>query len=214
MSRTLIKTLLLASGAAVLIAAGPKADLNQDGQVSKAEFTQAAESRFYATDTNNDGFLSEEERKAQKEADLQNHQDQRFSKLDTNGDGLLSRDEMSAGNEKRKSHMEQRRAQMETRRKAFMERYDTNLDGSLSDAERTVMKAEIGEKRGGLKGKRRGKRAERPQMDTNGDGLVSLDEYMAISEQLFTRMDANADGVLTKGEGQKRKGKRGFRSRR
>ena len=214
MSRTLIKTLLLASGAAVLIAAGPKADLNQDGQVSKAEFTQAAESRFYATDTNNDGFLSEEERKAQKEADLQNHQDQRFSKLDTNGDGLLSRDEMSAGNEKRKSHMEQRRAQMETRRTAFMERYDTNLDGSLSDAERTVMKAEIGEKRGGLKGKRRGKRAERPQMDTNGDGLVSLDEYMAISEQLFTRMDANADGVLTKGEGQKRKGKRGFRSRR
>ena len=214
MSRTLIKTLLLASGAAVLIAAGPKADLNQDGQVSKAEFTQAAESRFYATDTNNDGFLSEEERKAQKEADLQNHQDQRFSKLDTNGDGLLSRDEMSAGNEKRKSHMEQRRAQMETRRKAFMERYDTNLDGSLSDAERTVMKAEIGEKRGGLKGKRRGKRAERPQMDTNGDGLVSLDEYMAISEQLFTRMDANADGVLTKGEGQKRNGKRGFRSRR
>ena len=214
MSRTLIKTLLLASGAAVLIAAGPKADLNQDGQVSKAEFTQAAESRFYATDTNNDGFLSEEERKAQKEADLQNHQDQRFSKLDTNGDGLLSRDEMSAGNEKRKPHMEQRRAQMETRRKAFMERYDTNLDGSLSDAERTVMKAEIGEKRGGLKGKRRGKRAERPQMDTNGDGLVSLDEYMAISEQLFTRMDANADGVLTKGEGQKRKGKRGFRSRR
>ena len=214
MSRTLIKTLLLASGAAVLIAAGPKADLNQDGQVSKAEFTQAAESRFYATDTNNDGFLSEEERKTQKEADLQNHQDQRFSKLDTNGDGLLSRDEMSAGNEKRKSHMEQRRAQMETRRKAFMERYDTNLDGSLSDAERTVMKAEIGEKRGGLKGKLRGKRAERPQMDTNGDGLVSLDEYMAISEQLFTRMDANADGVLTKGEGQKRKGKRGFRSRR
>ena len=214
MSRTLIKTLLLASGAAVLIAAGPKADLNQDGQVSKAEFTQAAESRFYATDTNNDGFLSEEERKTQKEADLQNHQDQRFSKLDTNGDGLLSRDEMSAGNEKRKSHMEQRRAQMETRRKAFMERYDTNLDGSLSDAERTVMKTEIGEKRGGLKGKRRGKRAERPQMDTNGDGLVSLDEYMAISEQLFTRMDANADGVLTKGEGQKRKGKRGFRSRR
>ena len=214
MSRTLIKTLLLASVAAVLIAAGPKADLNQDGQVSKAEFTQAAESRFYATDTNNDGFLSEEERKAQKEADLQNHQDQRFSKLDTNGDGLLSRDEMSAGNEKRKSHMEQRRAQMETRRKAFMERYDTNLDGSLSDAERTVMKAEIGEKRGGLKGKRRGKRAERPQMDTNGDGLVSLDEYMAISEQLFTRMDANADGVLTKGEGQKRKGKRSFRSRR
>jgi hypothetical protein len=32
---------------------------------------------------------------------------------------------------------------------------------------------------------------------------------MAVSEQLFTRMDANADGVLTKGEGKKRRGKRG-----
>ena len=90
MSRTLIKTLLLASGAAILIAAGPKADLNQDGQVSKAEFTQAAESRFYATDTNNDGFLSEEERKAQKDTAVQNHQDQRFAKLDVSV-GVLRR---------------------------------------------------------------------------------------------------------------------------
>ena len=192
----------------------PKADLNQDGQVSKAEFTQAAESRFYATDANNDGFLSEDERKSHKESERANREDQRFAKLDTNGDGLLSRDEVSAGDEQRKARMENRKAQMETRRKAFMEKYDTNLDGSLSEAERTVMKAEIGDQRGKRKGKRRGKRAERPQMDTNGDGLVSLDEYMAISDQLFARMDANADGVLTEGEGQKRKGKRGFRTRR
>ena len=214
MTRTLLKTVLLASGAALLIAAGPKADLNQDGEVSKAEFTQAAESRFYATDANNDGFLSEDERKTHKEAERQNRKDQRFSKLDANGDGLLSRDEVDAGSEKRKAHMEERKSQMESRRAEVMEKYDTNLDGTLSDAERTVMKAEIGDKRGGRKGKRGGKCAERPQMDTNGDGLVSLDEYMAISEQLFTRMDANADGVLTEGEGRKRKGKRGFRSRR
>jgi len=31
---------------------------------------------------------------------------------------------------------------------------------------------------------------------------------MAVSERLFARMDANGDGVLTKGEGRKRKGKR------
>ena len=186
MTRTLLKTVLLASGAALLIAAGPKADLNQDGEVSKAEFTQAAESRFYATDANNDGFLSEDERKTHKEAERQNRKDQRFSKLDANGDGLLSRDEVDAGSEKRKAHMEERKSQMESRRAEVMEKYDTNLDGTLSDAERTVMKAEIGDKRGGRKGKRGGKRAERPQMDTNGDGLVSLDEYMAISEQLFT----------------------------
>ena len=202
MTHTLFKTALIASGAMLLIAAGPKADLNQDGQVTKAEFTQAAESRFYAADIDNDGFLTQEEHKTHREAERQNRKDQHFTKTDTNGDGLLSRDEVNAAGDKRKAHKE-------TRRQKFMEKYDTNLDGTLSDAERTVMKAELGDKREARKGKRKGKRAERPKIDANDDGLISLDEYMAVSEQLFTHMDANADGVLTKGEGHKRKGKRG-----
>jgi len=45
MTRKLLKAALLASGAALLIAAGPKADLNQDGQVTKAEFTESAQAR-------------------------------------------------------------------------------------------------------------------------------------------------------------------------
>lgn len=205
MRRTLLTTAFIASGAALLIAAGPKADLNQDGQVSKAEFTQSAESRFYAADADNDGFLTQDERKAHREASRENRKDQRFAALDTNGDGLLSKDEIEARGDKRRARKSERRAEM-------MAKFDTNLDGELSDAERTVMKAEGKEKRSERKAERKGKkgkRSKRPKVDANDDGLISFDEHMAVSEQLFTRMDVNADGVLTKGEGKKRRGKRG-----
>ena len=48
MTRTLLKTALIASTSILLMAAGPKADLNQDGQVTKAEFTEAATAHFLA----------------------------------------------------------------------------------------------------------------------------------------------------------------------
>lgn len=202
MTRILLKTALIASGAALLIAAGPKADLNQDGEVTKAEFTQSAESRFYAIDANNDGFLSKDERKAHKGAGREARKDKRFETLDTNGDGLLSRAEMDARGDKHE-------ARKSARREKILEKFDTDLDGELSEAERTVMKAERKSKRADRKGKRGDRRADRPKVDANDDGFVSLKEHMTVSEQLFTRLDANGDGVLTKGEGRKRKGRRG-----
>jgi hypothetical protein len=198
MKHRLLSAAMIASGAALLIAAGPKADLNQDGEVTKAEFTQAAQSKFFAADTNNDGLLSQDERKAHRQAKRENRKDRRFEKLDANDDGLLSKDEVSARGEKRKG-------KKQARREKIMQKFDTNLDGELSDAERTVMNAERKAKREGKKERRK----DRPKVDANGDGMVSMDEHMAVSERLFARMDANGDGVLTKGEGRKRKGKRG-----
>ncbi len=205
MKRTFLTTALIASGGALLIAAGPKADLNQDGQVTKAEFTQSAESRFYATDTNGDGFLTEEERKAHKDASREDRKDKRFAELDTNGDGLLSRAEIEA-------RADEREARKDARRKELLQKFDTNLDGELSEAERTVMKAERKEKWAEKKLEwkdRRAKRGQRPKVDANDDGLISFEEHTAVTEQLFARMDANGDGVLTKGEGKKRRGRRG-----
>ena len=45
-----------------------KADANNDGSISKAEFTTAAMTRFTATDANKDGKVTTDERKAAREA--------------------------------------------------------------------------------------------------------------------------------------------------
>lgn len=226
MTRILLKTALIASGAALLIAAGPKADTNQDGQVTKAEYTEFAESRFYATDSNYDGLLSEEEREAFSIAERTNGKTEVFNKIDSDGDGLLSRDEVKAASKSREGRKDERNQKL-------LEEYDTNLDGTLSETERTLIKSELKDKltekkaergdssdrgdRGdksersedGDRGERNEKRTKGPKLDADGDGFISLDEHMTVVDQLFTRLDANADGVLTKGEGKSRNGKRG-----
>lgn len=215
MTRLLLKTALIASTATLLIAAGPKADLNQDGQVTKAEFTQSAQSRFIAADTNGDNLLSEDERTALREAKRTERQDKRFEKLDTNGDSVVSREEMDARSAEMKAKKDARK---DERKQKILEKFDTNLDGELSDAERTIMRTEKKEQRAAKKAERKemraegkkGKRGKRINPDVNEDGFISLDEHMAMADKLFARMDANEDGVLTKGEGRKRKGKRGF----
>lgn len=213
MKRTFLTTALIASGAALLIAAGPKADLNQDGQVTQAEFTQTAMDRFAAADTNGDNFLSEDERKALRETRKDKRADRRFDKLDADKDGNISRAEMDA---KRSERGGKRDAKKAERQAEMLKRFDTNLDGTLSESERVVMRAERDAKRaerkaerGEKQGDRKQRRAERPKPDANGDGFISLDEHLVVTEQLFARMDTNGDGVLEKGEGKKRKGRKG-----
>ena len=41
--------------------------------------------------------------------------------------------------------------------------------------------------------------------------MISRAEYDAATDALFNRMDANGDGVLTEGEGRKRRGRKGKR---
>jgi len=211
MRRKLLTTALIASGAAFLIAAGPKADLNQDGQVTKAEFTQTALDKFATADTNSDNMLDKAERKALREARRDQRDAKRFERLDANGDGALTPDEIAAKRDERDAKRDARRAEM-------LKKYDTNLDGELSEAERTVLKAERQEKRAAKKAERaeggKKRRGDRPKADANEDGMISLDEHLAMSDQLFARMDANGDGVLTEGEGRKRKGRKGRKGKR
>ena len=59
---------------------------------------------------------------------------------------------------------------------------------------------------GGSDGKRGG---HFQQMDTNGDGAVSVEEHEAMAAERFSKMDTNGDGKVTKDEMKARWGKKG-----
>ena len=50
-----------------------------------------------------------------------------------------------------------------------------------------------------------GKHHKMKKMDTDGDGSVSKDEFMAYMEKKFARKDKNGDGVLTADEMKRKK---------
>jgi len=129
-----------------------------------------------------------------------------FSKMDLNGDGAVTEDEMMAAREAMKDRHSDRK---DGWREKMLERFDTNADGELSDAERAVAHEQAKAKRGEWQKKwkaRKGDKAKRPRLDTDRDGIVTRAEYDAMGEALFARMDANGDGMLTKGEGRRHKG--------
>lgn len=210
-----LKTITLASAAALTLitvpafAQGPKADLNQDGQVTQAEFMADIAEKFSNADVNFDGFIDEAERKGLREQRRAGKTQRAFEKLDANNDGSVSEAEMQAASTARDAKRGDRR---ETMRGKMLEQFDTDGDGTLSDVEKEAAKAarkhKTGEKRA-QKGDRKGKRGKRMNPDADGDGLISQAEFTANAEALFLKMDANGDGVLTKGEG--RKGKKGKR---
>ena len=196
---------MLTAGAAVAMQSQTPAPQKQP--VSKAEMLARADARFDRLDTNKDGQLSADERKAgmdaarkamaeKKGGELQDFMpgarrggggmgERMMARVDTNGDGLISKAE--------------NRAMVEAR----FARMDADKDGM----------AEAGEARKGMgKGKAKWKRERRgpggaamsaggPAMamkkaDTNGDGAISKAEYDAQSAQRFAKLDTNSDGKI------------------
>lgn len=125
--------------------AGPmsaRADLNKDGQLTKAE--------------------------------LNAQLDQRFKALDTNGNGQVEAAEMEAARQ-------QWQAKRAERREA--------RSGEARTGDAVAKRS--GTQRGAMGAGKRG------QMDANGDGVISREEFGVRALAHFARADANGDGVVT-----------------
>ncbi len=115
-----------------------------------------------------------------------------FERFDKNGDGFVSKEEFAAG------------------RTAMFAKLDANGDGVIDQAEldkareawhqrankpaqtdnNTQTQAQSKEHRGGFM----------KRMDTNGDGKITAQEFAAAGDQMFARLDKNADGRIAKDE--------------
>ncbi|MGB0907353.1 MAG: hypothetical protein ACPGVT_07650 [Maricaulaceae bacterium] len=193
----LFKASLLTAGALTLAGvalASPKADTNRDGNITRAEFIAHAEARFTADDANFDGMISKDERKAGHERRKDERAAESFARRDQNGDGVITRAEEDAVRAEHKAKREERR----------LKKHDLNGDGILDATDKELHKAKRAEhkaKRKEMKKKRKAERKNRVKPDADGDGFVTRAEHDAATLALFTRMDANGDGVLTQGEG-------------
>lgn len=123
------------------------------------------ESRLAKFDTDGDGSLSDEERRAM----MENMRREWESRMDKNGDGVVDE------NERLDAMLESPRG------RRMIERFDANGDGMLDDAERQAILDDMAAR----EAERQQRRVER--YDTDGDGVLSEAEERAAQEQEAAR---------------------------
>ncbi|MDR3389308.1 MAG: EF-hand domain-containing protein [Rudaea sp.] len=223
-----------------------KMDTNGDGRISLDEYLAAATARFKSIDTKNKGSIDavdvasspettqRDERVAQfmvKRMDTAGNgyvtQDEflaaakkRFARMDKNGDGKLTPDELAAPRWPRRQ-ADASQASVETAKgsrgaqfaQKHFDKLDTNHDGVVSideylaaatamyqklDSQGTgkLTAQELASSPQALKRDERRAQHEIKRLDTNGDGVVTQDEYLAAARIRFGKLDKNADGFI------------------
>jgi Ca2+-binding EF-hand superfamily protein len=163
-------------------------------------------------DTSGKGYISQDDIVASAQA--------RFARMDKNGDGKLSPDELTAPGHRARAQFanadasnpewQQKRAEFKQK---YFDRIDADRDGVITPDE-YIAAANARYNKADVNGSgeltaqqiasspRTAAREQRfaarevKHMDTNGDGVVSQDEYIAAAKARFARFDKNSDGFI------------------
>ena len=183
-----------------------QADANNDGIVTREEVLAGVDARFAKADTDKDGQLSADERRAaHPDRGGRHHRfggpggGERHAKMlerfDADKDGKLSDSESQAARAAFRAQFGERRDGGGEMRARLLERFDADKDGKLSEAERQAARAARQAMRGGA-----GDRGHGPRIDANGDRQISLAESRTAALAMFDRVDANKDGRIDASE--------------
>ncbi len=204
-----VSGLALAGGSVALAQMGPDdappfemADVDGDGVLTEAEFTQAHLARMARVDADGDGSLTPDELRAGFEARLRDGAGRRFADADADGDGTLTLEEMQAAHQARDE-----RSFEDGRHADRFAEADADGDGALTPDElRAAFDARRGA-RGGVdeQGERGGHGRPDPRemfetADANGDGALDIVEIDELVASRFATLDADGDGVLSPDE--------------
>lgn len=149
-------------------------------------------------DTNKDGVVTRDEFEASMNA--------RFRNMDSDHDGLVSMTEF-------RDYLQRRRLE---HKQARLKRMDSNGDGQVSKAEYIAYQTKLADARfihldrnhdGSLSADelethrihftRHGSHNLFRKLDANGDGVISLEESRAAALSWFARLDSNRDNMIT-----------------
>ncbi|HCK84628.1 MAG TPA: hypothetical protein DHW63_08970 [Hyphomonadaceae bacterium] len=183
-----MRTILIATAVAALAAGAAfahehggrgehlfRADSNNDGAVTRAEFDQARGAMFTRIDADHDGQLERGEHR-------RGHHGEHMAAADANHDGAISRDEFLA------------------RPLEMFARLDANSDGSISREEQTAAHSRHEEMREARHERGDRHREHLRAADADHDHQLSAQEFATLGDRMFEQLDANRDGSITRQE--------------
>jgi Ca2+-binding EF-hand superfamily protein len=170
------------------------ADTNKDGVVDQTEFQASRDKWFVDLDTNKDGFITTDELKAfgdkmhaqwqQKHADAQGTAGQDDANKDGDRGDKMAQHILARVDTDKDGKIS--KAEFDTESTALFKRLDKNSDGKIAADE--------------VPARHWGKGPQFGMMDTDKDGKVTKAEFTAAEDQMFQKLDANGDGVITPDE--------------